>query len=44
MSQKKYGKAVLLRQALTKLKQWQIFVPKTSKQKALTQALPDIIN
>ena len=35
---------VLLRQALTKLKQWQLLEPKTSKEKALAQALPDIIN
>lgn len=35
---------VLLRQALTKLNQWQLLEPKTSKEKALAQALPDIIN
>ena len=35
---------VLLKQALTKLKQWQILEPKTLKEKALVEHLPDIIN
>ena len=34
---------VLLKQALTKLKQWQNLEAKTSKEKALAHALPDII-
>jgi len=34
---------VLLKQALTKLKQWQNLEAKTSKEKALAQALPDLI-
>lgn len=34
---------VLLKQALTKLNQWQRFEPKTSKEKALARVLPDLI-
>ena len=35
---------VLLKQALTKLKQWQQIEPKTSKEKALAKDLPNMIN
>lgn len=35
---------VLLKQALTKLKQWQQIEPKTSKEKALASKLPSLLN
>jgi ParB family transcriptional regulator, chromosome partitioning protein len=35
---------VLLKQALTKLKQWQQIEPKTSQEKALAKRLPEIMN
>jgi len=38
-----YVELRFLKQALTKLKQWRKVEPKTPKEKALAQALPDMI-
>lgn len=35
---------VLLKQALTKLKQWQQIEPKTPQEKALAKRLPELMN